>query len=262
MSRRHGGNQIGGQFAPRLVEMLCSPAYRVLSLSGHRIIARVEIEFARHAGEGALRGNENGKLPIPYADFIAYGVHHNAIASAIREVVALGFVEITEQGRAGNAEYRSASMYRLTYRHTRHAEPTHDWRRIKGLEEAESIAAAARSQKSKKQNPTPGKRTVSPPVSGCETRQVPPPEIGCTGLPPKTGALSISRVGDGNGASAASLSSSPAGPDRSGRSYRVNGTNRHEKSVAGKKSRSRAENLRPRVPSPPRHRQHRKGSSA
>src|SRR5262249_26631794 len=35
-----------------------------------------------------------------------YGIDRHAIGPAIRELVALGFVEITEHGRAGNADWR------------------------------------------------------------------------------------------------------------------------------------------------------------
>ena len=38
---------ISGPFAPRLIEMMNSPAYRVLSLAAHRILSRLEIEFER-----------------------------------------------------------------------------------------------------------------------------------------------------------------------------------------------------------------------
>ena len=53
MSRkREKQNSIGGQFAPRLIEMLESPAYRALSLSGRRVLERIEIELAQHGGSG------------------------------------------------------------------------------------------------------------------------------------------------------------------------------------------------------------------
>jgi hypothetical protein len=38
-------NKIVGQFSARLIEMLESPAFRVLSPSGHRTLARLEIEL-------------------------------------------------------------------------------------------------------------------------------------------------------------------------------------------------------------------------
>jgi hypothetical protein len=54
-------------------EMLESPAYRALSLSGHRIWARIQIEHAHHGGK------ENGKLPVTYRDFNEFGVCWDAI---------------------------------------------------------------------------------------------------------------------------------------------------------------------------------------
>jgi hypothetical protein len=130
-------NSIAGQFAPRLIEMLESPAYKVLSRAAHRVLARIEIELAHHGGR------DNGKLPVTFDDFVAYGVHRHMIAPAIRELVALGFIEITEQGHGGNAEFRTPSKYRITYRHLDRAEPTHEWRRITE-DDAAMIAKGAR----------------------------------------------------------------------------------------------------------------------
>jgi hypothetical protein len=67
-------NRIEGQFAPRLREMLESPAYRVMSQAAHRVLSRLEIELAHHAG------NDNGNLPCTFADFEEYGIHRHAIA--------------------------------------------------------------------------------------------------------------------------------------------------------------------------------------
>jgi hypothetical protein len=52
MKRR---NRLNGQWSPRMIEMLRSPAYRALSLSAHRLISRIEIELADHGG------NDNGR---------------------------------------------------------------------------------------------------------------------------------------------------------------------------------------------------------
>ena len=137
-------NSISGQFTARLIEMLESPAYRVLSRSAHMAIARVEIELTSHGG------NDNGKLPVTTDDFVAYGMHRTSIAPAIREVEALGFVRVTERGRGGNAEYRKPNLFFLTFAHGRDSgaqRPTHDWRRIKTLEEAQQIARTARATK-------------------------------------------------------------------------------------------------------------------
>jgi hypothetical protein len=86
----------------------------------------------------------NGRLPVTFDDFQKYGIDRHAIAPAIREVEALGFVQITERGRAGNAEWRSPNLFRLTYMHTKDVSPTHEWRQIKTIKDAAMIAKAAR----------------------------------------------------------------------------------------------------------------------
>ncbi len=132
-------NKIAGQFAPRLIEMLESPAYRVISLSARRILDRIEIELAQHGGR------DNGKLPVTYGDFVTYGIERHSVAPALREIKALGFAEVTERGRAGNAEYRTPNKFRLTYRPTDSANPTDEWRRINTIEAAKLIAFDARN---------------------------------------------------------------------------------------------------------------------
>ena len=141
MSRN--GNKISGQFSARLIDMLKSPAWRALSLSAHRLLDRIEIEHASHGG------TENGNLPVTYDDFESYGIHRHAVAPAMREAEALGFIEITEHGRAGNAAWSRPNKFRLTYRPAKgvHGDGTHEWRKIKTMEEAEIIAKAAREAK-------------------------------------------------------------------------------------------------------------------
>jgi hypothetical protein len=95
---------IGAQFSPRRIDMLSSPAWRALSLSAHRVIDRITIELMLHGGA------DNGRLPVTYDDFEKYGIHRHSIAPAIREAAALGFVEITVEGRAGNAEWKAAPV--------------------------------------------------------------------------------------------------------------------------------------------------------
>ena len=86
-------------------------------------------------------GTDNGRLPVTYDDFQRYGLDRHSIGPALREVVALGFVEITEKGCAGNAEWRSPNYFRLTYRDTNdRRQPTHDWRTVTSVETATSIA--------------------------------------------------------------------------------------------------------------------------
>jgi hypothetical protein len=131
-------NKIEGAFAPRRIEMLESPAYQVLTLSARRVLDRLEIELAHHAGF------DNGKLAVTFEHFMEFGIHDHAIAPALRELEALGFIEITEHGRSGNGEYRRANKFRLTYRHVDRANPTEEWTRIKSVEEATMRASKAR----------------------------------------------------------------------------------------------------------------------
>jgi hypothetical protein len=197
-------NHINEQFSPRTRAMLESPAYRVMSLVAHRIIARIEIELCRHGG------NDNGKLPVTYADFIEYGIHHGSIAAGIREAEALGFIRVTERGSGGNREYRRPNLYMLTFsydRSTRDAVPPNDWEKIKTIEEAEKIARAARNakderaeafghrswrvrmEKSKIKTDT-GERVISTPECGCDVKKGSTPKSGATPSPRKSVRLS------------------------------------------------------------------------
>ena len=136
-------NKISGQFSARLIEMIESPAYRALSRAALMVISRIEIELAHHGG------NDNGRLPVTRDQFIEYGgLDRNAVAPAIREAEALGFIRVTEHGRGGNAEWRRPNRFYLTFANCRGSKatpPTHEWRRIKTLEQAREIAASARA---------------------------------------------------------------------------------------------------------------------
>jgi hypothetical protein len=177
MSARRKSHIKGGNWAWQLIDMLESPAWQVLSLSARRVIDRLQIELAHHAGHG------NGNLMVTHAQFEEYGIHHDGVGPAIRECVALGFVEITRRGVAGNAGYRVAAKYRLTFRpsgnpnarKSDHIEATNDWRKIRSIEEAEAKAeqarkkirhAAPRRAKNKTQswNPGPGQSWIPGPV--------------------------------------------------------------------------------------------------
>jgi hypothetical protein len=120
-------NSIPGDFSWRLIDMLESPAFRILSLSARKILDRLEIEFHQHGGNPFDNGDG---LPCAYDHFEEYGVHRHAIGPAIRELVALGFVEVTRPGCAGNASERQSARYRLTYRraYSNH-QITDEWRR-------------------------------------------------------------------------------------------------------------------------------------
>jgi hypothetical protein len=140
-------NKIDGQFNARLIEMLESPAYRVLSLSAHRVMDRICIELAQHGG------NDNGKLPVTYEHFQEYGIDRQAIAPAIRELVALGFVEVTQRGRPSAGEFRWPNLFRITWVNCKSTPaPSHEWRRVANIEDAELLARGARRTKAQKKN--------------------------------------------------------------------------------------------------------------
>jgi hypothetical protein len=163
--------QFSGQFVGRLVEMMESYAYRVLSLSAHRVLDRIEIELAHHGG----KAEENGKLAVTYSDFESYGIDRHAIRPAIQEAMALGFLEITECGTAGNREFRSPNKFRLSYRPAKGipGDGSHEWRLFSSIEDAMNTARLARTGRfdrihkppnratPKKQKTSGGKHTVS-----------------------------------------------------------------------------------------------------
>jgi hypothetical protein len=170
--------------------MLESPAYRALSLSAHRVLSRIEVELGHHGG------TDNGKLPVTFNDFVDYGIERHSIAPAIREAVALGFLVITEPGRAGNAEFRSPNLFRLTYAYDRKAkssgiEPTNNWRSIETIEQALLLSHMARKNKKPVGvNPSFGAQNPHRKFNG------PVGETHTTGQGGETPTTSISRVGD------------------------------------------------------------------
>ncbi len=174
-------NAISGQFAARLIEMMESPAYRVLSLSAHRALSRIEIEWAHHGGQ------DNGKLPVTFDDFESYGIRRHSIGPALAELEALGFIVITERGKmARAAEYRRPNKFLLTSRAERKgADPLYRWRQFKTTEEAQAAIDDVRQRLEKKK----------PPVSKRHWEPVP-----ATASTPSTTRSANSQVGSGTGA--------------------------------------------------------------
>ncbi len=201
-------NRISGQWSARLIEMLESPAYRVLSRSAHMVISRIEIELGHHAG------NDNGRLPVTTDDFVEYGMHRTSVAPAVREAEALGFIRVTERGGGGNAEHRSLNLFFLTFAHGRDSRsdpPPHNWRRIETLQEAQQIARTARSFKNphavadgkrswqrRQQKQKAGTENSHGSVQKTRTERTTAPvrKTRTTGLGEKTVPLSIARDGE------------------------------------------------------------------
>ncbi|MGY8631844.1 hypothetical protein RAD15_05010 [Bradyrhizobium sp. 14AA] len=148
MSRRTRAKTIEGQFVALQIEMINSPAWKTLSLSARRVIDRICIELANHGGK------DNGKLPVTIDQFVEHGMDRHAVAPAIREVCALGFVEKTKQGRVSAGGFNEASEFRLTFTYTdAKCPPTHEWRRFPDLFAAQQVAQAARLPVAKPKKP-------------------------------------------------------------------------------------------------------------
>jgi hypothetical protein len=205
-------NKISGQFAARLIEMMENPAYRVLSLSAHRVLSRIEIEWAHHGGQ------DNGRLPVTFDDFAEYGVHRTAIGPALSELEALGFIVITEKGKmARAADYRRPNKFLLTSRPAnKGVDPLHKWKRFKTMEEAEAVAEDARKLSGEKKKPPVRKPYQNPVRKTDHSGQI----AGTETVPlrsSETVPLSISRVGtpllgERNGAGASRLTSTVSPP--------------------------------------------------
>lgn len=183
-------NQISGQWAARSIEMMESPAYRILGLSAHRALSRVEIEFAHHGGQ------DNGKLPVTFDDFANYGIHRTSIGPALDELEALGFIKITEHGKMRKAaEYRRPNKFLLMSRPPQKGVVAHDgWRRFKTIEEAEAAVVDARDRRDKLKAAS----TESVPKASTEfVLKAPKVQYGIrtTMLSTESVPLSISRVG-------------------------------------------------------------------
>lgn len=141
MSAKKRRNSIGQQFIAHRRDMREAPAWRHLPDNARRILDRLELEHMRHGSA------ENGRLPCTYADFEKAGIRRKSVALAIRQCVALGFLEVTRQGRRSVAEFRTPSLYRLTYVHGRGRSeaPTDEWQRISTDEHALAVLAALKA---------------------------------------------------------------------------------------------------------------------
>jgi hypothetical protein len=156
---------MGEQFIRHSVELIRSPAMRVLSRAGHKLLMYAESELAKHAGK------DNGRIPITQEGLMDFGLYRNGVAATFREVHALGLGEV-KHGRGGNAEYHRPNFIRLTYLPSganKEIPPTNEWQAVTTVEEAEAIARKARV----------GKKHFSAPKIGAGPR----PKIGTRSRP-------------------------------------------------------------------------------
>ncbi|WP_372422840.1 hypothetical protein [Salinarimonas chemoclinalis] len=135
--------QLDGPWVAHSLEMRESPAWHALTDNARRVLDRMEVE---HMSQGAV---ENGRLICTYDQLEAAGIRRKSIALAVRQCIALGFVEITEAGGRSISGLRRPTRYRLTYvinrrrpGELRAAVPTHEWRKIASRNEAEAALAS------------------------------------------------------------------------------------------------------------------------
>jgi hypothetical protein len=120
--------------------MIESPALRALSGGGLLVVFRVALEHLAHGGA------ENGSLPIPYTDFVSYGIRRGTLREYIAEATALGFIARTSVGRKAWGDIKGVSArYRVTWLPSYDGTPaTNEWKRFTSMEQAEQAAKKAR----------------------------------------------------------------------------------------------------------------------
>jgi hypothetical protein len=137
--------KIPGRFAWHLIEMRDSPAFHILSHSALRVMFELERELDERGFQA------NGDLACPYSQLAKnYRMGPHEALLAFSELVALGFVEVTDKGvKSGNVADRRPARYRLTYRPSGADERiTSEWRWFKTWKDAKAAKAIARTRAS------------------------------------------------------------------------------------------------------------------
>jgi len=177
-------NKIKEQFVYYTREMISSPAYRALSLQGRKVLRRLELEHMAHGGQ------DNGKLPCRYYDFINYGCRRNGLSAALIEVEALGFAKtITFGSRAYGNVPGKASTFLLTYLPTADGPATDDWKKFSSVEEARAAVATAQRSHSDWLDAAQGSPRRRQHQQRRQKNKTPAPEVGAN-PPPEVGAKS------------------------------------------------------------------------
>ena len=131
------------QWIPHRREMLESPAWQMLPLNARKILDAIELELIHHGGK------DNGQLTVTYPGFAKYCTVKNrtAIAQAIREAEALGFLIIT-RGSGGVGKARLPNHYLLTYMPVqKNAAPDDNWTEIAPEEDARNRLAGVKKRR-------------------------------------------------------------------------------------------------------------------
>jgi hypothetical protein len=243
---RRKTNAIAGQFIAHRMAMLESAAWRTLSFTARRILDRIEIEHGRHGGV------ENGKLPVTYDDFAEFGIRRKAISSGLFELVALGFIEITQRGRMAAAQFHVSSKYRLTYIFTRQdGQPTDEWSKF--TSDVEALAAVKAQARKMREKVARKKEVIGKTVAGGRATALP------VGAPPRRSedvddwtplaSLAVKVLsprdidrGGGNATETVGAETPPELPSyRGGNAPRSRGGNAPDKMISGRRQHSSRE---------------------
>ena len=104
-------------------ELLCSDAWRSMSINCSKLIFRLLIEHSNHAGR------ENGRLLSTYGQLQNYGLTRNKIRAVIVEAEFLGLIK-HRRGRKVEA-LNQPNSYRLTfYADDENGYATNEWKSI------------------------------------------------------------------------------------------------------------------------------------
>ncbi len=152
MTKKAKKDRIKEAFVTHTLAMRRSPAWCVLPNHARRFLSCLEDEHMAHGGA------QNGKLQATYEQLEAKGIPKKAIALAIRQCEALGFVEVMHRGSPSLSVYRDPSRYRLTYVYGRHVMQfgehvslrTDEWKSLATLEDAFAALEGAAQVKSEK----------------------------------------------------------------------------------------------------------------
>lgn len=164
MSRATRKGAIVGAFVAHPLELRRSPAWRALPDDARRVLMRLELEHMEHGGAC------NGALACTYTDFADDGLRRSSISLAIRQCVALGFLEVTQAGRRSISDFRRPSLYRLTHLNGCGPSPeaTHEWKCFGTTEDA--MAALRKAETPPPMRTRRVSATKAPPVENIDSR--------------------------------------------------------------------------------------------
>lgn len=130
--------------------MMEAPAWRALSGNARLVVDRVIVEHMHHGLA------ENGDLPVTYDDFEVYGIRRRSISQAIKQAVALGFIDVIDKGRKSYGSARRPARYGLTWLPRSDRTPASNrWKSINTNEQVEAILSRLKQRRETASPPMP-----------------------------------------------------------------------------------------------------------